>query len=1121
MADVPVRARKRDKFKRRLGLDKPASYQAPTQSPNSGTSRIAALPKDVRASTTTASNDVGSSVEVLDPSASRIATPETQALAQDRSLDPAGAATSSSANTSNNLPSSPATLESAHLRNSSPTAIPSSTNKPQPRDLWADALQKLSSEDREVIEGLRLGSTIQKPVSESISELLTLTTNVQDECKARSYKIRFRGNEIILRDVVGKTIFWLNKFKEVGDIAVNFDPIHASLPWAGVRFLLQAAIAEHDQMGDLVIATEKCSFLISRGAIYERLYLPGVIADDAVANLHDVLIQLYAEALRILALCHRMFVKNTAKRAVHAIFQPGHVSELLDKCEKLEMQVEYEAHNCERARSQDADEKSKRLLEILKEPILRTDQNVLSLLEKVDEKERLDMLDWTSKVLYGLNHQTVKEKRTTNTCEWLLDHSQYQEWQDTSASMILWLCGNAGTGKTFLTSKVIDEVQTCLDSKSNQEGFAFFYCNRNEAERREPLSMLRAFVRQLSTTRSEKHSIQKRLKNFYSDRRLMASELTMEDCKGLLLELVNIYPRTTLIIDALDECEKHKRLELIVALDYVLAQASNPVKIFISSRPDGDIKERLKDRANIEIDATKNQDDVSRFVNAEIVKHRRWKNMPPRLQARIVETLQEQSQGMFQWAYLQIKQLLDLNRPIEIERRLGKLPEDLKQAYDEIYNGMGEHEKEIADRAFQWIMCARHPLTTVELLPAICQDGNSDTLLPLDGLDEDILLEYCHNLLVIDPVRQVWIPSHLSVIEYLEKHLWSQAEANFLVLKVSLLVLHNTMFYNREESWAMKEEDSTREETVHELQTSREPNLEDYPHGSSDCSSPAVRIAIYDPLFTHEFRALSYYVRHNWMLHAQKSVVTDSSDRLFTLLNLFLGQPNNSSATYRCWLNMTVKDKPDYGSAIRDKGLTPIDLLRLVQDPEVSDCSVAGFAYCAFDFARILPNWHAFNWIGDERTAKRKSYLELAVSFGATHTCMELVKHGAEVNEQTGSNYGSAVAAAAGEGWQEIVEFLVKEAGADVNMQGGNCGSALAAAVRSNEQEIVDFLVEKGGAEVNMQLQYGGYGSVLACAAYWGRREMFEYLVKEGGAEVNLQLQYGDYGSALAAAACW
>jgi hypothetical protein len=85
---------------------------------------------------------------------------------------------------------------------------------------------------------------------------------------------------------------------------------------------------------------------------------------------------------------------------------------------------------------------------------------------------------------------------------------------------------------------------------------------------------------------------------------------------------------------------------LIAILDHVLAEALNPVKIFISSRPDGDIKERLRDRANIGINATDNQDDISRFVNSEITKHRRWRTMPAQLQTQIVETLQEKSQGM-------------------------------------------------------------------------------------------------------------------------------------------------------------------------------------------------------------------------------------------------------------------------------------------------------------------------------------------------------------------------------------------------------------------------------------------------------------------------------------------
>ncbi len=54
-----------------------------------------------------------------------------------------------------------------------------------------------------------------------------------------------------------------------------------------------------------------------------------------------------------MALCHRLFVKNTAERAVHAILKPRDVSALLKQCEAQEVQVEYEAHNCERTRSQE------------------------------------------------------------------------------------------------------------------------------------------------------------------------------------------------------------------------------------------------------------------------------------------------------------------------------------------------------------------------------------------------------------------------------------------------------------------------------------------------------------------------------------------------------------------------------------------------------------------------------------------------------------------------------------------------------------------------------------------------------------------------------------------------
>ena len=204
----------------------------------------------------------------------------------------------------------------------------------------------------------------------------------------------------------------------------------------------------------------------------------------------------------------------------------------------------------------------------------------------------------------------------------------------------------AGTGKTYLTSRVIDEIQDALKSNPNHEGLAFFYCNRNETERQSPLSVLRSFVRQLSTIAHDQDSIQKNLRQLYIQTQLKASELSMETCRGLLLELINLYPKTTLVLDALDECDNRKRGILHGTFEYFLDHSLRPVKIFISSRPDSDIKERFKGRANIEIQAADNHDDIATFVKSEITKHRRWNKISRGLQEEIVGTLQKRSQGM-------------------------------------------------------------------------------------------------------------------------------------------------------------------------------------------------------------------------------------------------------------------------------------------------------------------------------------------------------------------------------------------------------------------------------------------------------------------------------------------
>jgi hypothetical protein len=218
-------------------------------------------------------------------------------------------------------------------------------------------------------------------------------------------------------------------------------------------------VGEHEQMGALLVSVEKVTYLTNRCTIYEILYgvtnIPGQVLD----NLHTALVTLYAVILRLMALAHRLFAKNSATRAIHALLNPSEVSDFLAKCLSLERQVEIEAQNCERMRSQEVDasiqvsiSSLQKLLESFEKPILRTDERVSSFLEKVDQRERLKILEWISNVPHGKNHETVKEQRTKSTCEWLLRHKRYLDWQDTSSSIILWLHGT----RRFWTSTYIE-----------------------------------------------------------------------------------------------------------------------------------------------------------------------------------------------------------------------------------------------------------------------------------------------------------------------------------------------------------------------------------------------------------------------------------------------------------------------------------------------------------------------------------------------------------------------------------------------------------------------------------------------------------------------------------------
>lgn len=107
--------------------------------------------------------------------------------------------------------------------------------RPRPKiSLWKRAHDNLSKEVKQQLEfeGVDIRKT---PL-----EILATIEEKKSECVRKQWKFRrSNGEEVVLRDVFEKMANWVKKFVAVGDMAVQYDPVHAALPWAAVRFFLQ------------------------------------------------------------------------------------------------------------------------------------------------------------------------------------------------------------------------------------------------------------------------------------------------------------------------------------------------------------------------------------------------------------------------------------------------------------------------------------------------------------------------------------------------------------------------------------------------------------------------------------------------------------------------------------------------------------------------------------------------------------------------------------------------------------------------------------------------------------------------------------------------------------------
>ncbi|KAL6815050.1 hypothetical protein J3E69DRAFT_370534 [Trichoderma sp. SZMC 28015] len=991
----------------------------------------------------------------------------------------------------------------------SQSAVMSESVKPNNvSDLWSQAYQELDDKAKKWI------GDASKNVSgeERTQDLITLVRNREEEYKDGTLKIRIGDSEIMWRDYANSVVSWITA---IGDISISFAPAGASVAWSALKVLLKANVSQCEDLAAIFGCADKVLRLMRHSRVYEDVYLSGGSCNGATENLKDALVDLYKGLMELLAHAFVRLNEGQGKQFLRALVSGGEGAKLVSALTEQERKVSMAAQGCGAVASQE----HQMLLKNLDEPLKNVENTVKKLLQKVEDGTVEQALEYISTIPIGEHQQEKREARTPRTCEWLLNHSRFIEWERSSYSSMLWLQGNVGAGKSFLTSKVIDHLPATRQQEAEyDEGFAYFYCSRSDPERRQTKYILRSYVSQLARVPNHPTMIEKNIYTIYLKARKEKRGLSTIECETALIELINFYSRTILVLDALDECEMDTRETLARVLRNLVDKGGGTVKVFIASRKEADIEEYLGLRKLVEISTADNKEDIEKYVEEEVAKVGGiWRSVSAEVKEQVRKTIGEKSDGMFRWAYLQWQELKKLRTNQRIRERLGKLPKSLTEAYEEIYSR--NEEKVILQRAVKWVLCARRPLTSEELLMATRLESNLESVTVSDPIDESTLESICSHLVVLDSQLKAWKFPHASVAEYFEsehKSWIDTAPEDVAILQVSCLI----DWYS---NWTLPESD---DEIREFLETA--PDLEDY----------------LDPR-----HPLQQYTRNYWLQHVK--ITTDQCQevaRIPEILKRFLGSksPQQSSSQYQAWYRHME---------IIDGGGSDFD----VYDLHPSEKSI--FLICAVDFHKLLTGWWDKDIDVSQVNSEGQDLLAIAAKYGHDNLCSELISRGSDIHKELhtnilGSAFLEAVVASQVKTamlflekgvnpnlcrkgasplclavWcaEDLVEPLLK-AGADPNITCPDCDfyCALIAAAYRNKIDSAKLLIKYGadvnlttgkteyGADVNLMTEKTEYGSPLGAAAYASSLGCAKLLVKNG-ADVNAHLN-GDFGSVLAAA---
>jgi ankyrin repeat protein len=325
--------------------------------------------------------------------------------------------------------------------------------------------------------------------------------------------------------------------------------------------------------------------------------------------------------------------------------------------------------------------------------------------------------------------------RTQGTCDWVLRHPEYLEWNQNGGLFLL--NGRPGTGKSTIMESLLEAELPHVPTHDRALGStntiaSFFFHRRGEDLHHSALGLFRSLLHQVLSQHSdllsdfcEETEFEKKCmeKGTVGDK----WDWRETDLKRLLAKYVRRFTKTRslrLYIDALDESGEATARDLIGYFAELLVDLSARLSICVSCRPWPKVITEWNHCITVEYG---NREDIESYLRKNLNYGQARRNAQSQrdleeIRAEIVN----RATGVFQWVFLVTKRIGPLLGEDKdyVLGEISRLPPELSDLYEEML-GPGQLPKEdleLAIRVLRWITFSYFPLSIQELRLAIAAD---------------------------------------------------------------------------------------------------------------------------------------------------------------------------------------------------------------------------------------------------------------------------------------------------------------------------------------------------------------------------------------------------------------